>query len=196
MMEIDLQMFGGRGGTSGGNGGNGSVGNSMKYNRSAEKYADLTDSEYSDAKRQIEKSAFEKTGNGVWEMTTSGKVGIGAQILDESDSRAGGYGRMKSYSVKTWGKDVGDVGETRYFSSLNAAKTAAREEMGGWLKGRKSSSQSASSSKNANKRISVGGKSFNVKNGVIRVSMYDLQSRITAIQKKAKENGWTVEYTR
>ena len=45
------------------------------------------------------------------------------------------------------------------------------------------------------KRITVLGKTFKVKDGVIEVSMWDLQARITKIQQKAKENGWTVKYT-
>lgn len=39
------------------------------------------------------------------------------------------------------------------------------------------------------------GKTFKIINDVIEVSMYDLQSRITVIRKKAEENGWKVIYT-
>lgn len=46
------------------------------------------------------------------------------------------------------------------------------------------------------KRITVKGKTFKVVDGVVEVSMYDLQSRITAIRRKAEENGWKVVYTK
>jgi len=91
----------------------------------------LSNSEIVAAQKQIDKTAFNKVGNGVWDF--SGPYTIGAQILDETDSSAGGYGRMTTYSVKTWGQAVGDVSPTRYFGSLNAAKVAAKEEMKGWV---------------------------------------------------------------
>ena len=46
------------------------------------------------------------------------------------------------------------------------------------------------------KRISVQGKTFKVVDGVIEVSMYDLMSRISKIERKARENGWKVVYTK
>lgn len=88
-------------------------------------------------KRDIDKRAFEKVSDGVWEFNTEGRIGIGAQILDETgSSRDPMYGRGgKVYGVTTWGPDPGQISPQRLFSSLNAAKTAAREEMKGWLEG-------------------------------------------------------------
>ncbi len=82
--------------------------------------------------RNIDKKGFTAQGNGVWEFT--GPYTIGAQILDETDSSAGGYGRFKQYSVQTWGQHVEDISPRRYYDTLNAAKTAAKEEMKEWLK--------------------------------------------------------------
>ena len=45
------------------------------------------------------------------------------------------------------------------------------------------------------KRFTVLGKTFTVKDGKVSISIYDLQKRISAVQRKAKENGWTVVYT-
>lgn len=71
----------------------------------------------------------------MWELTAPKEVSeIGAQILDGSDTSAGGYGRMKAYSMRSWGQGPGHIGSTRMFSTLNAAKTAAKEEMKEWLK--------------------------------------------------------------
>lgn len=85
--------------------------------------------------KQIDKKGFQNVGNGVWELVGPEKASsIGAQILDETDSAAGGYGMMKAYSVTTWGQAPGDMSPRRVFGSLNAAKTAAKEEMKEWLK--------------------------------------------------------------
>lgn len=95
----------------------------------------LSDAEIRQFSRAIDRKGFESVGNGHWELIAPGKVSeIGASILDETDSRAGGYGRMKAYSVQTWGQGVDAIGTTRIFGSLNAAKTAAKEEMKEWLK--------------------------------------------------------------
>lgn len=42
--------------------------------------------------------------------------------------------------------------------------------------------------------ITVKGKTFKAKNGVITVSMYDLQERLSKVEKFAKDNGYKVEY--
>ena len=91
----------------------------------------LTIAEIKDAQKKIDKGVFIKNGNGVWDF--AGPYTIGAQILDETDSAAGGFGMQKTYSMKTWGQAVGDMGTTTFYSTLNAAKSAAREEMKGWV---------------------------------------------------------------
>ena len=76
--------------------------------------------------RLVDKTSFTNDGLGQWQLDIPG-VG-GASILDESDTRAGGYGQMRAYTVTTWDKDY-NIGETRTFGSLNAAKQAAKDEI-------------------------------------------------------------------
>lgn len=93
--------------------------------------AGLSVEEIRKAEKEIDRKGFENRGFGHWEF--SGPYTIGASILDESGTSAGGYGRMKAYSVQTWGQAVEDISPKRIYGSLSAAKTAAKEEMKGWL---------------------------------------------------------------
>lgn len=119
-MELNLQYFGGRG-SSGGKGGS----------------ADgrLSSSQIAASEKMIDKTAFQKVGNGHWEFPTDNATGIGASILDETGSSRDPMHGMggKVYGVTTWGREPGDVKTSYINGSLNEAKTAAKEEMKGWL---------------------------------------------------------------
>lgn len=45
-------------------------------------------------------------------------------------------------------------------------------------------------------KFTVDGKSFPVRNGSVSISMFDTQSRISKLRKKAAEYGLNIEYTR
>lgn len=92
----------------------------------------LSSTEISNAEKEINKKGFTALGGGNWEFT--GPYTIGAQILDESGSSRVGFA-TKAYSIRTWRGT--DISPTRYFGTLNAAKTAAKEEMKEWLKSTK-----------------------------------------------------------
>lgn len=131
MLSIGIQFFGGRGGGgSGGARGGGRAGGGTSENSRRS----LSAEEIRQAEREIDKTAYEKRSNGVWELYTDSKYGIGVSILDETDNSIGGFGRNKVYAVQTWGQAVEDISPKRYFSSLNAAKTAGKEEAKEWLK--------------------------------------------------------------
>lgn len=85
----------------------------------------LTSSEISSKSKEIDSAGFNKVGKNSWEMPTDPQTGIGASINRET------AGSITQYAVQTWSRD--DISITRTFSSLNAAKTAAKEEMKGWL---------------------------------------------------------------
>ena len=91
--------------------------------------------ELTSAEATVNKTAFQKVGNGNWELT--GPYETGAQILDETGStralREGFMPNQKVYSVQTWGQNPGDV-RTSYHTRLNDAKAAAKEEVKEWLK--------------------------------------------------------------
>ena len=73
---------------------------------------------------KIDRTPFTNEGNGQWTIDIEG-VG-GASILDESDDfRYGGT----AYSVKVWNKDYDAVGDTTMYTSLNAAKQAAKDSL-------------------------------------------------------------------
>lgn len=130
MIDINIQYFGGRGGSgSGGARGKRGGGGASENSRRS-----LSAEEIRQAEREIDRTAYEKRGNGVWELSTDSKYGIGVSIVDETDSSIGGFGRNKVYAVQTWGQAVEDISPKRYFSSLNAAKTAGKEEAKEWLK--------------------------------------------------------------
>lgn len=117
-------------------GGRGS-GSNMISSRTGGRLSNLSPAEIASVRRTISKGSFEKVGNGQWEFNTDSRIGIGAQILDETGSTRDpmhGYGG-KVYGVTTWGPGPDQVSPQRLFGSLNAAKTAAREEMKGWLEG-------------------------------------------------------------
>lgn len=77
-------------------------------------------------RNRIDKATFKDQGGGQWTLDTGWG---GAQILDESDGAAGGYGRMKAYSVKAWDSNYDVIGDTEIYSSLNAAKKAAKKKL-------------------------------------------------------------------
>ena len=81
--------------------------------------------------RRIDKAAFKSQGAGLGQWTVELEGIGGASILDETQTRAGGYGRYKTYSVQTWGADFKDIGTTQYATTLNQAKELARRKLRG-----------------------------------------------------------------
>lgn len=85
----------------------------------------LSAQEITQERSKIDSQGFSKKGPNDWEFVTDPKTGIGASITKET------AGSITQYAVQTWSRN--DISITRTFNTLNKAKTAAKEEMKGWL---------------------------------------------------------------
>ena len=77
---------------------------------------------------RLDRATFKDEGGGQWSLDTG--MG-GGSILDETGtSRDAGMGfGGKVYSATAWDSNYDPIGETQFFSTLNAAKASIKERI-------------------------------------------------------------------
>lgn len=126
MIRLNLQLFGGRGSSGGGKGGGGSGGQSEQQFVELPKKGVLSDTEIRKGERTLESQAFEKNGNGVWELNTD--YG-GGQVLANSDFMGNTF-----YEARAWDRAYNFIGSMSEHRTLAQAKRAIREVTKGELR--------------------------------------------------------------